>query len=302
MSREQLLAAGISRRQIETRLRDGRLIEIHRGVYLVGAVAGEHTHAMAALLACGEKCVLSHRSAASLWNLLPYPATAPVWVTVPPDRKATRPRIKTLRARLASQDIRKRHGMPLTSPPRVVFELAPHLLFEDLETLVAEANFRRLANEAELRDQLERNRGARGSRAMRRVLDLPEGPKRTRSPAERLLLRLLRANSVTGFETNTSVLGYVVDFFWPSERLVVEVHGWDGHSGRTAFERDRLKWGTPQRFRAPGHARYGPPAPPRPDGGDRAHRRGPRRDPSAGFSRLRRLNAALDRRSGRTAA
>ena len=45
---------------------------------------------------------------------------------------------------------------------------------------------------ASCRDQLERNPGKRGTRRLRRVLDLPGGPQRTRSPAERALLRLLR--------------------------------------------------------------------------------------------------------------
>jgi hypothetical protein len=84
VARWQLLQAGLTARQIEIRLEAGRLHEIHRGVYLVGhnvppALAIEH----AALLACGERAVLSHRSAANVWNLLRYPASAPAWVTVP---------------------------------------------------------------------------------------------------------------------------------------------------------------------------------------------------------------------------
>jgi hypothetical protein len=37
---------------------------------------------MAALLVCDGGAVLTHRSAAALWDLLPYPATAQVCVTV----------------------------------------------------------------------------------------------------------------------------------------------------------------------------------------------------------------------------
>ncbi len=74
--RAQLLAAGISRRQIEVRLRGGRLVELHRGVYLVGAVPSEHAYPQAALFACGARSVLSHRSAAAIWNLWPYPTRA----------------------------------------------------------------------------------------------------------------------------------------------------------------------------------------------------------------------------------
>lgn len=56
------------------------------------------------------------------------------------------------------------------------------------------------------------------------------------------MLRLLRERGIDGFETNEEILGYEVDFLWRDLGFVVEVDGWDGHSGRVAFERDRLKW------------------------------------------------------------
>ena len=118
--------------------------------------------------------------------------------------------------------------------------LEPHRL-DELERVVAEAHYRRIASDAELRDQLARNPGKPGVRALRAVLDLPEGPRRTRSPCEQALLRLLRARRITGYETNANVAGHEVDFLWREERLAVEVDGWDAHSGRVAFERDRLK-------------------------------------------------------------
>ena len=183
-----------------------------------GAVASPHTHEAAALLACGRGSALSHRSAASLWSLLPYPAAAPVWITTPPERNATRPRIEVIRARLDPKDLRRTEAMPLTSPPRTLLDMATLLAQDDLESLVAEANYRRLASEAELRDQVHRNHGRRGVGPLRRILDLPGGPRRTRSPAERQLLRLLRGAGIDGFETNARVHGYEVDFLWRRRR------------------------------------------------------------------------------------
>lgn len=193
VARFQLLAAGVGAEQIKRRLASGRLTEHHRGVYLAGAVAPAHANEMAALLAYRLEATLSHRSAAALWQLLPYPATAPAWVTIAPERSASRPRIKACRARLSKRDIRHRKRMRVTSPPRTICDCAA--LMEDpydLERLVAEANYRGLASEAELSEQLERNPGKRGNRRLRSVLDLPGGPRRTRSPGERALLRLLR--------------------------------------------------------------------------------------------------------------
>jgi very-short-patch-repair endonuclease len=44
-----------------------------------------------------------------------------------------------------------------------------------------------------------------------------------------------------GYETNARVAGFEVDFLWREAGLAVEVDGFDAHSGRVAFERDRLK-------------------------------------------------------------
>jgi very-short-patch-repair endonuclease len=242
VARRQLLSAGATARQLETRLRSGRLTALHQGVYLVGAVPGAHTHEAAALLACGRGAALSHRSAAQLWGLLPYPATAPPWITIPPERNATRPRIKVCRAAIDPRDLRRRHGMPLTSPPRTILDMAALLGANSLEHLVAEASYRGLAGEEELHDQLQRNPGRRGLAALRSVLGLPGGPMRTRSGGERALLRLLRRHGIEGLEANARVAGYEVDLLWREEKIVIELDGWEGHSGRAAFERDRLKW------------------------------------------------------------
>jgi very-short-patch-repair endonuclease len=242
VARWQLLEAGVTARQIVRRLHNGRLHEIHRGVYLVGhTIAPRYAPEMAALLACGPSATLSHKTAGALWNLIPHPAPGDVHVTIPPERTAARPRIKIHRARLDSRDVRHRHRLALTSPPRTILDMAATVDLGELERLMAEAQYRHLASEAELRSQLHRNPGKRGTATLRHVLDLPGGPRCTRSPAERGMLRLLRAAEITGYEANVRIHGYEVDFLWRDRGLVVEVDGYDAHSGRIAFERDRLK-------------------------------------------------------------
>jgi len=242
VARWQLLEAGVTARQIVRRLQNGRLHEIHRGVYLVGhTIAPRYAPEMAALLACGPGATLSHTTAAALWNLIPHPAPGDVCVTIPPTRSATRPRIEVHRARLDRHDVRHRHNLALTSPPRTILDMAATLDLGELEHLIAEAQYRRLATERELNDQLTRNPRKRGAARLRRIFGLPGGLRRTRSPAERGMLRLLRAAEITGYEANVRIHGYEVDFLWRDRGLVVEVDGYDAHSGRIAFERDRLK-------------------------------------------------------------
>jgi very-short-patch-repair endonuclease len=231
--------------QVRLRLERGRLHELHRGVYLAGhEVPPPHALEMAALLACGPRAVLSHRTAAALWGLLPHLPAAHVCVTVPPRRTIERPRITIHRSHLERRDICRRYGLALTSPPRTILDLAAELGREVLERVVAEANYRRLARESELPDQLERNPDKRGAASLRRILDLAGGPRRTRSPAELRMLRLLRHAGITGYETNARIHGFEVHLLWRELSFAVEIDGYAAHSGRIAFERGRLKLAT----------------------------------------------------------
>lgn len=242
VARWQLLPLGVSRHEIQRRRETRRLTEIHRGVYLVGAVPSEFSYAQAALLALKGRGTLSHFSAAHLWSLRDYPPQAPPWITAPFNGRSSRSGLHLHRATLEAVDLRKVRGLQVTSPPRTVLDCAP--LYGDdyeFEALVAEAKYRGVASEAELSDQLGRNPKKRGSARLRRVLDLSGGPRRTRSKGERAFLRLLREQGIDGYETNSKVFGPELDFVWADLRFAVEIDGWDGHSGKVAFERDRLK-------------------------------------------------------------
>jgi very-short-patch-repair endonuclease len=80
---EQAVRCGITPSGISRRVRAGRLHRIHRGVYAVGhrGLPWEGRW-LAAVKACGEGAVLSHRSAGSLWQIL---------AAAPRDRDVNRP-------------------------------------------------------------------------------------------------------------------------------------------------------------------------------------------------------------------
>src|SRR5690242_5451951 len=66
----QLHVAGVRRGSVEWRLATGSLHRRHRGVYLVGhPIPVPGAVELAAVLACGERTLVSHRSAAGLWGL-----------------------------------------------------------------------------------------------------------------------------------------------------------------------------------------------------------------------------------------
>ena len=245
VTRAQLLGVGIASGAINRRVRSGRLHPVHRGVYLVGhAVMVDGARELAAVLACGAGAVVSHLSAATLFQLLPYPAKPrPVDVTVPGGRDPARRagiRIHCVGS-LDRRDTRTLRGIPITAPARTLLDLGSILPPYLLERTVAEAEVRRLARRRDFLDQLDRNRGRRGTRVLRRVLDLDGGPAFTRSKAERLLLKLVRAAHLPVPETNARIEGYEVDFVWREHKLVVEFDSFQFHSPRARFERDRAR-------------------------------------------------------------
>lgn len=72
VSRRQLLTAGLTRGMIAHAIASGRLRPVLPGVYAVGHIRlRREGWWCAALLACGEGAVLSHRTAAVAWGMLP---------------------------------------------------------------------------------------------------------------------------------------------------------------------------------------------------------------------------------------
>ena len=246
VSGAQLRAAGFGEGAIKRRLRAGRLHRIHRGVYLVGhVVAAEGATEMAAAVACGAGSVISYRSAARLWGL---PSLAswrtPVEVTVPGRDPGRRRGIRIYRVRcLDPRDVRSVLGIPATSPARTLVDLAAVLPMGAAEGAIAEARTQRLVRDRDLFDQLKRSRGRRGVAVLRQLLALERGPALTRSEAERRIVRLFRAAALPEPEANARIQRMEVDFLWRSQRVVVEVDGYQYHSHARAFERDRERDG-----------------------------------------------------------
>lgn len=82
LTRVQLLGAGLSDGMVKRRLKAGQLRAVHRGVYLLGPLFPPQARLLSAVLACGDGAVVSHRSAARLWELLGG-REATVDVTIP---------------------------------------------------------------------------------------------------------------------------------------------------------------------------------------------------------------------------
>ena len=234
---DQLLAAGLTRNAIAHRVKQHRLRRYHRGVYLVASLPAPLTPQMAAVLACGDTAVLSHHAAAALWGIR-KPHDSPIDVTVVGEGVRKRDGLRVHRTRhLDPRDRTTREGIPVTSPARTLFDLAPLLPQSHLDRVLEEAQVLRLTAPRAIEAILDRHPGAA---ALRAALKRQHDPSLTRSEAEARLLELIRKADLPPPQTNVRILAHEVDLVWPAARLIVEVDGFAFHSTRQAFERDRL--------------------------------------------------------------
>lgn len=213
VSTRQLLDAGVGPHAIEARIKRGWLRRLHRGVYAVGALESDLTAVAGAILALDGRAILSHRTAATIWGIVPGRPGDPIQVTLLNARSNGRRGVEVHRQALETKDIRTRHGLQLTSPARTIRDLAATARHE-LEQAINEAQIRRLVTTKELRNLLALPQC--GVRALRDAID--GEPQMTRSKAERKLLSLLKQAGLPTPRTNVKVAGHEVDLHWPDHK------------------------------------------------------------------------------------
>jgi very-short-patch-repair endonuclease len=241
----QLHLVGIGRGVIRHRLVTGSLHGLYRGVYLLGhATPLPGARELGALIAVGERAVVSHESAAWLYGLVER-APDEVAVTVVGRNCRSREGIRVHRvAALDRRDVQILDGILVTSPARALIDFAATATDDELEHAYDEARARKLVREAEVDAALARARNRAGGAALRSLANRERGDGYTRSRAERLLRKLVAEAGLPKPIFNIKVHGLEVDAYWPEHRLVLEVDGYAFHSGRRRFERDRDKDGT----------------------------------------------------------
>jgi hypothetical protein len=195
---------------------------------------------MAAVLACGEGGMLSHRAAAALWDLAAIPS-GPIDVTAPTARRIEG--IRCHRTRSIHPDDRTIiDGIPVTSVPRTLLDRAQTLHPQRLRTLVEQAQRRDLLSPLSLNALLSRSNGRKGTAALRAVLsELHDEAPWTQSELERRCLEFVRTHGLPEPRTNVLIDGILVDCFWPEHNLVAELDSYGFHTDRRSFESDRCK-------------------------------------------------------------
>jgi very-short-patch-repair endonuclease len=237
----QLLKLGYSHRDIHDHVTAGRLFRLHRGVYAVGhlrlSVRGRW---MAAVLACGEGAVLSHRAAAALHGVGPAPS-GPTDVTTPRRHRPRGIRAHHVR-RLDPADATVVDGIPVTTLARTLLDLAEVVTRTRLDGALESAQQARTFDLRAVDAVIDRNPGRHGIRPLQSALaDLRDDPPWVIGDGERRFRALIRRARLPEPRTNVLVDGELVDAHWPAHNLIVEVDGWRFHHTRRAFEEDRQK-------------------------------------------------------------
>jgi hypothetical protein len=202
---------------------------------------------MAAVLACGQSALLSHRSAAALLGLRKE-GWAKIDVTVPHRSHRRHAGIAVHRSTtLASADATEVDRIRTTSAARTLFDLAEVLPRRPVERAFDQADYMQLLDLRAIQDQLKRNPARHGAKIVRSILEEHYiGSTLTRSEIEEAMLELSRALGLPRPEVNAWLdlhdggLMIQPDFMWRAQRLIVEV---DSKYHRTAqrYEADRRR-------------------------------------------------------------
>ena len=232
-------AAGIGDRHLQ----HPGVARLSRDTYLPRVLAGDLRQRLAAvLLTAPPGAVLSHRTAAALWNLeipLQQPGDERIDLIVPTSSRAeSRADRRVHRIALDEDEVTRHQSLPVTVPARTWRDLAavlqPPALLAVTDQLLAGG-----CRRATLQEQLDRRPTGRGSARARTVL--PVADSRSGSPMESVLRWLLHVAGVPAPELQhgiwTAVAEFHADLAWPDRRVLVEFDG-DVHRDRRVFVDD----------------------------------------------------------------
>jgi hypothetical protein len=241
VTRRQMLAAGITTAEVRVRLERGQLQVVHAGVYAVGhRRIDREGRWLAAVLACGRGAALSYRSAGRHWGLLPAGDELPE-VTRP--THCSRRGIVVHRARLRADEVRILEGIPVTSVPRTIVDLAAVLGPRQLERAWNEMEVRGLRDPLSVAAMLARHPGKRGTAALRQLIANRRPADITRNDFEEGFLALVDRFGLPRPRMNAHIAlrgrFYEVDCLWECQRVVVELDGGAVHATWASQENDR---------------------------------------------------------------
>lgn len=237
VTRDQLLACGLSASAISRWAAAGRLHRLYPGVYAVGHVSlSDQSHLVAALFYAGPGSALSHRVGCWWWELTSRRGGRIDLSVV--TRRASVEGIRIHRPRKLERVFHRE--FPVTPVARTLLDFATVAPLVELRKAVAEADFRNLLDFEAVKEVA--GRGVPGSAALRAALEahLPE-LARTLSPNEDDFLFFCERYALPRPLVNRRVAGMKVDALWPEQRVIVELDSVVAHGSpaRRLTDRER---------------------------------------------------------------
>jgi very-short-patch-repair endonuclease len=195
---------------------------------------------MAAVLCGGSGAVLSHSSAAALFQI-GRERPGLIEISLPGVSHRSRSGLVLhRRPSLRCSDVGSYDDIPVTSPVQTLIDLTPRFGRSGLERAINEADKFDLVHTPDLRKALEKRAGEPGVRRLREILDRRTF-RLTREELERCFLALAREAGLPVPSTGQIVNGFEVDFYWPDLGFVVETDGLRYHRTPAEQARDRLR-------------------------------------------------------------
>lgn len=171
----QALRVGFSRKLLWHNAKRGEHIRIARGIYRLARFPSSRFEDLyVGWLRCGTNSVISHESALAVHDLSDVlPSVS--HVTVPRTASRRRKGIRLHTNRLRRRDVANREGLPVTSVPRTIADVAKAGLSEDhVERAVQQALERGLTTQQALLAEAQR-RGGRAARLIKAFVKKSQG-------------------------------------------------------------------------------------------------------------------------------
>ncbi|MDZ4825685.1 MAG: DUF559 domain-containing protein [Actinomycetota bacterium] len=242
VSRAQAVAAGMTDKQVDNRIANGRWEVIHPSVYrIAGTPITGRQRAYAASLSMDA--IVSHTTAGALLRIDGVRARG-VHVTLAYGQRGGQ-KAKGISVHWSTSLPRTDRvfvdRIPCTNGTRTILDLAADLDDERLETAFESARRMGLTTTVALARRFEAlgGRGRPGSARVKKLLDVA-GERPLESRLEVKLARLLRqAGHIPAVQHKVG--DYRLDFAWPFLLLAVECDGFEHHGYRLAWKRDRRR-------------------------------------------------------------
>jgi very-short-patch-repair endonuclease len=249
ISSGQLRDLGVTEKQVHRLIRDGWLIPVRPGVFIVGGGPRTWYQAvMTAVLAARPAAVASHSTAAVLWELPGVERNGTELSTSRPDRR----RLAGVRAHRTRAFLDCEHTtrerIPVTTVARTIVDLSGRFSVPKLGRMTDHGLRKGTLRLEDLRKcvaGLHPAPGRHPNKIHRVLLRRLRGYEPGDTDLEMRFVRALVAGGLPEpVQQHRLTLGSRrcrIDLAYPDVKLAIEIDGWEFHRTRTAFDEDRAR-------------------------------------------------------------